>query len=69
MEKGNGDMNTGLMCLGCGRITQASTMFWYPVYKPRVGKPPLMYLCCPECHFIKPVNVNYMQIDKVKVQG
>lgn len=65
MEKDdNGDMTTGLMCLGCGRITQASTMLWSWCYRPRVKKVPVVHLMCPECSFINPVNINYMKIDK-----
>ena len=65
-EKDNGDMITGLMCLGCGRITPANDAFWSFVFKPRKNKPPLLYLVCPECRFINPVNVNYMVIEKKK---
>ena len=64
MEKDNGDMTTGLMCLGCGRITQASTMFWTPTFlKKKDGKLPLMKLMCPECQFISPVNINFLVLE------
>jgi hypothetical protein len=62
-EKDNGDMTTGLMCLGCSRITQANTMFWSNVYKPRKNNVPVVYLLCPDCRFINPINVNYMVIE------
>ena len=66
MEKGNGDMTTGLMCLGCGYITPASDMWWSWIYKPRVRKVPVVYLLCPHCRFIKPVRVNYLIIEHEK---
>lgn len=62
-ERYNGDMHTGLMCLGCGRITGASTMFWGVVYEPRENNVPLVRMCCPECSHINPVNVNYMVVE------
>ncbi len=65
MEKDNGDMTTGLMCLGCGRITPANDGWWSWCYDKFCDKsPPVVRLMCPDCRFISPVNVNYLTVER-----
>ena len=65
MTTGYGDMTYGLMCYNCGRIAQASDMFWNVVFECKgENKDRIIHVVCPECHHFGSCidNVTFMVI-------